>query len=378
MALVSLRNSQLYFPLRVPPYAIFGTSGTTAIDRTFWSGITHNDVNDDGHMVGHLRWDDGGTGKTVSAIHFVPTNVSTPVGTLRVGLQNAITGVSSRRGDGTFDRSGTIDVSTLSSNTVASVTMDTGATTYSDGDLIAVSTAFDSYTSGSFDIRTFYITADTVGLPGNALNTIVDLGTPNVLLEASDGSYGIIEGSGFGVTTTPVTYVSGDTFNEYGNRIVLPVACKVNGLWFRKTVSNSTGSTCVIQISNSGGTSLYNRTLASDEFYAQTDEYRLDRFAITEQTFAADDVVYVSLRATNATNNVGLEKINVGSNAYMEAMPGGTGSYAVKRNGGTGAFTTESTSEYFQCGVIISALDTGGGSSGGLITHPGMSGGMRG
>lgn len=379
MALVDIHNSQLYFPLRTPPYGVFGYSGAASVTRTFATCWLHNDANDDGHMVGHLRWADKGSNKTVNAIHLMCNSVTSPVGTLRVGIQNVLTGVNNKRGDGTFDRSGTIDVSTLAANTKFSVTMSSGTTTYSHGDLISVSSAFDSYTSGSFDIKSLYRSTDTVALPINALNTIGDGGMPNVILEASDGTYGIIEGAGWAANDSNVTFLSGDTYNEYGNRIVMPFKCRVNGLWFRKSIANGTANPLYIGLFGSGGSSIYSRLLDTDEYNQDTDEYRLDRFAIPEQTVDYGDEIYVTLRANSATNATGLELIDIDTVGFGSIMPGGTACYSVKRNGGAGAFTTHLTNAHFTCGVVISALEDGvNAGGGGILVHPGMAGGMRG
>lgn len=378
MALVNIRNSQIYFPVRAPLYSLLGISGVTSSSKLFTSSLLMNDASDDGHMVGHLRWADGGSAKTVNTIHLVCATPTSPIGTLRVGIQNVLTGVNNKRGDGTFDRAGTIDPSTFSANTKFSVSMNTGATTYSDGDLISVSMVWDSWTSGSFDIRSFNRVIDTTQLPSMALNTIGDANLPCVLLEASDGTFGILEGAGFAVTDSHQSFLSGDTWNEYGNRIVMPFDCKVNGLWYRKSIANTTDNPMYIGLFSSDGSSIYNRLLASDEYNSDTGEYRLDRFAIPEQTLAAGSTYFVSLRANHATNATGLELVDIGTAGYGAVLPGGTDCYAVRRNGGTGSFTTESTNKNFTCGLLISAIDDGaGGAAGGLITHPGMSGGMR-
>jgi len=49
----------------------------------------------------------------------------------------------------------------------------------------------------------------------------------------------------------------------------------------------------------------------------------------------------------------------------------------VSRTGNSGAFAETQTFHIPICGVLVSQLPDGAGGGGGLLTHPGMAGGMR-
>lgn len=359
--MTAIVNSHVYWPLRTPVWTLFGISGSTAVDRTFDTTALMNDASDDAHFVGYLRWSDGGTNKTISKIHFVPQLVaplapaSTIVATLKAGLQGVLASVSAKRGNGTYLNSGTMDASTLVSGTPASVTMTSGTQQWSDGDLVAVTFEYDPWTSGSFEFQSYQRPSDSVQLPSCTLNTISQPDIPCILLEAGDGAFGVLDGAGYGVSAAVTTFVSGDSYNEYGNRIVPPAPIVVDGIWARHSIASFSTNTFYIGIYDSNGDVVSERAIASNEYASDTGEYRTHTYKLTTPvTLDAGQVYFVTFRSGDATNAVGLEKINIGTAGFGAAMPGGTGCYAVKRGGGTGAFTTDSASAHFSIGVKIS------------------------
>jgi hypothetical protein len=73
--------------------------------------------------------------------------------------------------------------------------------------------------------------------------------------------------------------------------------------------------------------------------------------------------------------NVYVTELNHFTAGYSAALAGGTTYQRIAR--ASGAFTVDAT-KTLQLGFVISALDDGVAAGGGLMTHPGMSGGMRG
>jgi len=97
---------------------------------------------------------------------------------------------------------------------------------------------------------------------------------------------------------------------------------------------------------------------------------------ITPYTLSKDAQYLISLRPTAAVNCSFFE-ITLASAAHRTLLPGGTSLAKYGRAGNTGAFTSISTTVLPVFMLGISRIHDGA-SSGGIITHPGMSGGMRG
>jgi hypothetical protein len=369
---VSLPSPGLLWPLRSPPWTVFGVSGTNSVSRSFTAALAMSAVTDDIHHVGYLEWSDGGSGKTIDQIVFVPATVTSPIGTVRAGLQPLASGVTTKRGDNTWHAYGTFDPSTLVVGTPKVVTVNTAVTaeTFSHGELIAVSFQWDAYTSGSFDLRCWQRVADSTQMPAVARNTTGALVLPNILVRASDGTWGKIKDTSFGASDSLVEFVSGDAANEYGNRFISDATITVDGIWVRHSVTSETNNDFLIGIYTAAGTEVITREPTQAEYTADAGEYRWHRYNLAPTSLTANTAYVVAVRSRHVTNDVGLEKITYGSADYLEALPGGTSCYAVSRGGGTGAFDTVSTSQSFSIALNVSEIDDGiGGVVGGTGTE---------
>lgn len=371
MAMVQMVNSELFWPARTPLATTKAVTGTTAADRTFAASMTMNDSGDDAHFTGYIRWADGGSNKAVTAIYFVPTTVSSPIGTLRVGLQAPLAGVQAKRGNGTFLRYGDLSSTVLVADAVAQVTMTTGTQVYSDGDYAAISVAWASYVSGSFEFKMFSRVLDTTQMPASTLNTAYSVATlPNILLLAADGVFGTLQGAGWGVSSSHVGFTAASSPNEYGNRFTCPARMMVNGIWVRRSISNVLGMSFYAGIYDDNGTLISGRLIGPSENASAVSAYRFDTYQIPAATLEAGSTYVVAIRAAD-TDTVGVEFVATGSPAYMTPFPGGDSVNAASRSGGSGTFQTYAAGQ-FTMGVAISAIDDGAGA--GWIPGVGASG----
>jgi hypothetical protein len=94
---------------------------------------------------------------------------------------------------------------------------------------------------------------------------------------------------------------------------------------------------------------------------------------IAPQTIPAGDY-YVGLRPTT-TSSISGYSVDVYDASYLNLLPGGADcSYATLSSGDV--WSARTATRRFMAGLHVVGVSTGGG--GGLITHPGMSGGLNG
>jgi hypothetical protein len=241
--------------------------------------------------------------------------------------------------------------------------MSSGTSTFSDGDLIAVSMDFTAYVGGSFSLRVFDIVNDVTQLPCLAINTLAQVGIPNVVLVSADGAYGVLQEGGWGIGDSEVSFLSGGSPNEHGNQFVCPATMKVNGIWCRQSIANSGATPFYVGIYTSTGTTVVERLVGSEEYAHDINERRLNTYRIPETVLDGGQTYHVTVRAASTTNAVGLEHQAVSSYSLTGALPGGSSVRGVSRSGGSGAFSDyTATIGHFTIGVAISAIDDGTGS----------------
>ena len=78
----------------------------------------------------------------------------------------------------------------------------------------------------------------------------------------------------------------------------------------------------------------------------------------------------------STTNSVTLSYIDVNAAALLDQMEGGQQFHFVDNSGASGAFAALTTRRPM-ISVLFSAFDDAVSAGGGLLTHPGMAGGMR-
>lgn len=195
--------------------------------------------------------------------------------------------------------------------------------------------------------------------------------SPCVGLEYSDGSYAVISNC-YPIDSNPATvFNSGSAPDEIGIIFQLPVPVRVTGCWIWCDLDAAAD----VKLYNSdGSTVLLSRSLVGAEDAATTMGLMLFYFSSTA-TLAKATNYRLTLVPTTVTN-VGLQEFTVNAAAVMDAFSGGQAIHRTQRTD-AGAWTQTTTQRPFM-GLILDGLDDGVGAGGGLLTNPGMAGGMRG
>ena len=373
-----------------------GANGTVATHSTSLS--TLDLTGEKSAAIGIVRIVGGGSktfsGGTPSAISWLPGSPITFADgstTMDVGIQGvATTGGSGSHPDGTYIAKGTLTGSgspSIVASTWNTVVMTSGAgATVTDGDLISIVWDMTGRAGSDSVLIENYRTSGSA-LPfvnthnATIWSTTASKGAGCALITFSDSSIGYIEYTAPAVSTGVTSMTSSGT-NEYGVIINVPWACTVNTLFARIQLQTASTSDCKVH--------LYSDPLGATPVQEQT--YTIDFDAYNQAT--ANQILYrLPIPATNLTANTDYAVVVEGTStgviyipqmvladaAIRAVLPCGTNYAKVSRSGGSGAFSEEGagTTMYYM-GVGISKFDDGAGGGGGLLTHAGMSGGMRG
>ena len=367
MALV--QTSPLLYPVRG------GVAGAANNNGGSFASATLSALADVIHQAGRVRWSDNGD-HTCSKVHVVIGSVGSlgPASSLRVGFQSMH--ATSPRGSGTFTNFGDTTAAGIAAQSKLEVTLNTPKA-LTNGELACVSAQLAVFTTGdSLQIRSA-VCPVALQMPSVFLNATVQSAAPNVLLEADDGTFGIFEGGDFfSATDDGPNWDSASTNPERGATLRVPFKCKVNGIWaagFR--LAATTGAITVRAYSDvlSTPATLVTLTPAANEIVGLASSHRFWMLPITEQTLTPGIDYGVTIQPTTTTN-VYVTELTHHTASYSAALAGGIHYKRIART--SGAFTVTDT-KTLQLGFVISALDDGT-SVGGLLTHPGMGGGMRG
>jgi len=382
MALQALRGNGFYYPTRIPMHVCVDTT----TDPISYANTTLTTSTSKVQFSGTLEWADGGTGKTISTVLVSLTSIASASASdsFRASLQTPTT--PARRGDGTLDRYGAVAATSLTEG-FNSITMTDGTETYDNGANIVIVFDWASYAGGTTTLQV--VCADTRSTsPDPAVSgaTTMSAGIPNVAVIASDSTMGIIRGGtlfescGHNPNVGNITFNTGTTYDEYGIVFQVPFACQVDGLWFfLSQASNAQTIEASIWTDPTGTPSLSRQwnNVGSDRLaFTVANNIRLGHlYTSSPMTLSPGTNYGCSIRALD-TNDSRLVEAVIGTQSYGGPLPGGTTVGQIYRDGGTGAFTADMT-KWIHMGVLVSALDNGAGGAGGLITHPGMTGGMR-
>jgi hypothetical protein len=308
--------------------------------------------------------------------------------TVRVGVQDMDATDTTLPGqpDGTFDVYDDLvgGTDTITALTTQTTTMSSGSKTLNHGDLIAVvfdMTSEDGVATDSVLVQGWSCQG-TAGLP--RVNTFAAAAWssqnqyPIVILEMDDGTLGILDGAFpvFHSNGNNITYNSGSSPNEYGLIFQVPFPCKIDAVRLLGTCANGSADGEIVVYSDPLGTPSAMHTHTVDASYHGSTSQRSMTFAFgSEVELAANTNYGVTFKPTTANNvTLGRWDVNTTPDKLLQLI-GGSNVKQVSR--ASGAFT-ESASFVPMLDVRITSLSDGAGGAGGLLTHPGMAGGMRG
>lgn len=308
------------------------------------------------------------------------------LGTVTTGqtLKASFQDVSLTNGDpdGTVDQFRTVTVADTDDNTwkqtgiISSDGTDGGTKrTVTQGDLLALVIEFDS-TVGNLNISgaTASSASDSPFLIGVYCDHFTaawlksSAALPLLALEYDDLSFPFLPGVWPISASATQVYGNGSTPDEAALRLQLFPA-KVIGGWANCTIAGNADFVLYDASSNV----LASGSLDSDVRLAANGQHIC--IFTSEATLAANTTYRLSLKPTTATS-VTLRYFDVNAAAILGQVQGGQQMYYSTRTD-AGAWT-DTTTRRPMMGLLISALDDGAAAGGGLLTHPGMSGGARG
>lgn len=330
---------------------------------------------------------------TIDAVHYRVTGVTSPVMTHRISLQTVSATTGLPDGSGSLYGSSTaitVDASTYGANTNYEAAVNcTGAT---KGDVAALVFDLSAFTSGSF--TQYKGPGDFLGGPRSSGNTKPvfpyevqnTTGSPAKFgfgctftayaLEYSGGEFVPI-GVGFSVVGTAIsTTASNSGTTRAGNRYRPVAKRRACGIWCTAGIGGNVLLRLRLQSDDS---ILATATVDKDQVMSGAALYH-DRFfdsGATVQLTPGTDY-YITLEGNDATGGDLLGFGNIVSVASLRSLTADENCYGVTYAGSYTSYTTANAVRRYNIGLITDQEDDGTGGGGGLLTHPGMAGGMRG
>ncbi len=195
---------------------------------------------------------------------------------------------------------------------------------------------------------------------------------PLIVVQYADGTFDPIYGypaTGGPITTT--TFNSGTGTNRRGDIFTLAVPMRVSGLAayidadgpFEAKIYAADGTT-VLATSDPVANALRGATYAGPHFVPFTSSVDLDA-----------GVAYRMAVIPTSGTSVTTYEFDVPTAAMLDAFAGGQDIHSSTWNGSA---WSETTTRRMWLHLIVTGLDDGAGGGGGLLVHPGMTGGIRG
>lgn len=257
------------------------------------------------------------------------------------------------------------------------------------GDNVAVVAKFDSFQAGDnieLDVRLQTLLSSvifpyvTAKLSGNWTDQTY---SPNFAIEYDDGSIEWVAGATPYATATLHDWDMNNSPDRRGLRFKVPFNCRMSGVWVLGRLDQDWS---LVLYDTDGTTDLTAgaNAITHDKDIRGSGTSMIVELPLVTKVILTKDTYYRLVLLPTTTGNIRMYEHGVtddGANATMEALPMGESFHYTSVNGAPsveGDWTNSITSRP-RLGIIIDQLDDGvGGAGGGLITHPGMSGGMRG
>lgn len=259
------------------------------------------------------------------------------------------------------------------------VTLDTPASV-SRGDIFAVT--ITRPTSGTFNGRINkggmggggyycgfpYAVAKTTAWSGSGMSVNMSVCFATAGYAPLEGLYGISS------NTFTVTFNNTSTPDVVGNIINVPWDIKVNGFWIFADLD----ADCVVKLYDSDGVTVLASTTILSTYPPLSTPYVNFMYFTSDVTLTASTNYYIAVEPSSTSNmtiyylEFSTEAIKKQCGIFQHA------SYVSSKDPtGTGSWTT-TTNKGALIGVLLSEIDIPTGGGGGLLTHPSMTGGIRG
>ena len=306
--------------------------------------------------------------------------------TFRIGLQDTSAASTPAQGDGTFDVYKDLvgGTDTIAANTAHGTAMDTGTKTLTHGDVVSCTFEMISR-AGSDDVRPNAVDHPTNG-GTNRFPAVVSFtpgglrvnGTPNLIIEFDDGTYGWFFGSLYTTATGSNAFgVSTGTADEYGNLFQVDASIGVAGVTLDMNTSTATadfelilysdplGTPSIIEAVTVDATQISTTTLAGMEMRMFTESHTL----VPGTTYA------VTIRPTTTSNVTFYHTDIAEANQWKMHGLSGDDCYAIRRLDNTGAFSDYNggTAKTRRMGISLMLDQVNEDSSGGgVAAHSGL------
>lgn len=346
-------------------------------------------------MIGRLYIDGRPAGaKTLSSsggnIQFragTVTWVGASGSTLEIGIQGVASGSGPiAQPDGSFGaKAQLVAGSGLSANVWNTVSMTTGTSSLTHGDLVAI--VFDMTNRGGADTVTINAAnsyeqtgATTTGFPtcnafvAGAWQTTNSAGAsrlPNAIISFDDGTLGWIDHT-MPSTSPGNTETFNDTTNpdERGLIFQIPWDCKIDALWAYAGITDANSDFTLKLYSDPTGTPtlVTSIAVAAENMGVAGLQGFVKGLLATEVSLTRNTSYILTVRATGSSNTR-LAAFTLGNTAHRAFVSGGTTLAKGTRQNDTGAFTAESPAvTIYAMGVSISQLhDTASAGSGSYV-----------
>ena len=246
------------------------------------------------------------------------------------------------------------------------------------GGLLAVVIEYATFTAGDTVTWAQHQVQSTTGIlpafPTPALFTAAwamnTAGYPSMALKYNDGSYAyIVDPLSPILTFNTRTFNSTSTPDERGMIFQFAGPVAVGGAWFRADLDAAAD---LVLYDSDGSTALQTVSLDSDLRSGTAGLNQFVRFADTNLTASTN---YRLILKPTSASSVSLYDYDVSAAAHLDVCAGGQNFHSTTRTD-AGAWTQTTTNRPWM-GLLVTKIDNGAG-GGGLLVHPGMSGGFRG
>jgi hypothetical protein len=299
---------------------------------------------------------------------------------LRIGVQDLSVGLE----DGTFDVYADLvgGTDTLTAG-VMGTAMETGTKTIAHGDYVAIGMEMTTRAGAdTVSIRNYSSSAD-------ALNTYCSIdtgagptrqvGLPMFTLQFDDGTIGWLVGAPPVFVEVGTTFGNASTPDEYALLWQQPFPAKAVGIVAILDNVITTDTFDLVLYSDPLGTPIAEKTVTIDPnvIVDTTGDGGVTGLFTSAFDLVKNTTYGVAVKTTSAgTITLSRMQFGTGNGVLRGPTSLGTNWSEGTRSDVTGAFAS-STENLPLIGVLLDAFDDAVSASGGLLTHPGMAGGMR-
>ena len=362
-----------FFGALSSPSAVDATNEAAIMTgQVFWADGASNTVDTSGSSS--LGWMSGTStvfsdGSTVVKVGLAAPDTAAGPPARATNVANVIT----------FDVAAVFTGSGITANAWQESVPTTGTKTIAHGELVCFAVQITNR-AGSDAMNVIGMASAVSGTTGQPTWTNVNAAgsysnqnmLPNAVLTASDGTKGYFYGGFVASNAASVTWNNASAQKEYGNLIQLPFPAKVYGII---ASIDAAGNYDAILYSDPLGTPASQRSVSVDEDPVGVGTSAVYCSLFTTPYDIAANTPYVAAIKPTTTDNIIMWHKSFASTAHQNAENGGSASYGVSRDAAAFA-ATNSGLDRFTAGLLIGGFDNGV-SAGGMIRHPGMSGGLN-